>query len=667
MSEKSAGKVHRGHPGLAPGMCLIVVLLAGCGDDGDPAAETADGPGNPPRVEGAVLAPAERRAAGLVPLEDVQVSLFRVGGSGEAIEPALQTASTDADGAYAFESLPEQGLLMLQAAADTAVLRAYVSGGRVDVTPASELVVRRVTAVIDDTAPLSNFSRAELAAASGYLLSLPMADADGFEATLEALDAAAGPLFTEILTAYAGAGVVSALRSGSYGAVEFGVTLRDPGALESEDLAGGVDVGSGIGMMSFGDVDDAATSPAFLARELLLLEPDGAVRSSTRDEVLAPTDDLSGLLHVPAANGQLLVVDAAGGAAAIPGVLPASGALMIYPLGAADNSGAFAAAGEGLRFAARWFDPSAVEPNTRLDPLGGEPTLYHLMHMFLSFAGDGEPAMTVGAGSGAVVFDSSPQSRAFAGDAGERNFGDFAMSAGRAPLTLTLGDYAVSQIDPGGASPAAGLYRVVAGTGLLELRGDSDGAPLGAGVLTADGEIVAMQTAAVAEAGAMERGFAIAVRRANDVVPPIGGVYNLFEYAVHIAGDGEDPPETAFVVNVLRHGVVRLDADDGVVGEAMLLRRESRLDMASARAGGGAAIERVMAAEALAFPGTFSVDGSGAVSVELALQREGDEAIETLLGAGAADSSGDFIALAVRGAGRDQGRGLLFLVRQNGR
>lgn len=685
MSAQSAGKgFRRRHYGLAGIVGFIAALLAGCGGDGDSVGGT-DGTGNPPAIAGVVLVTPEQvasalpegfiarlaslfssaaraQAVGLVPLTEAQIRLFRVGESGEAIEPALQSTTTDADGSYAFENLPAQGLLMVQASARTAILRAYVGTDRVDVTPASELGVRRVTRTIDASARLADLSRPELAALTAYLEALPLPAGRGFDATLESLDAAAGPLFIELLVSYSDEGAEIAPRAGSHGAVEFGSMLRDPALLAAEGMVGGVDTGSGVGVLTFGE----GGGPAFIARELFVQEPDGAVRANPGDD-LASGADLRGLLHVPAANGQLLVVGV-DGAGAVPGAVLADDGLMIYPLNVAhERGGALAAFGAGLRMVMRWPESApSIIANTRLDALGGEPSGYHLVSMSQSFKGSDSPVMTVAAGSGVLVFDSSPQSRVFPGDSEARDFGGFTAGAGRSPLTLALDDYAVSESDLGSMLPSTGLYRIVAGTGLLELRAE-DGARIGAGVLSADGEIVAVETSSSSEtAGAMERGFGIAIRRADDAVPALDGAYNLLEYTIRIVADGEDPPRTALVAGVQRHGIVHLDGEGGIVGEATLFDREARLDLGAARAGSDAAIARTAAAETLAMPGTFRVDGSGAVSLELPLQRDGDDRVETLSAAGAADRSGNFIALAVRSAGRDPGRGLLFLVRQPG-
>jgi hypothetical protein len=656
---------------LVLGLSLIITLLAGCGSNSDLAPN--DGPENPPRVEGTVFALQEPLATAsqnsLTPLAQTEVRLFRVSSSGDIIEPALQSTATDARGGYAFEKLPAQGLLMLRTSANAGSLRAYVSSDHVDITPASELSVRRVTESLSVSMPLSEFSRPELAALTAYLSALPLAPASDLDQTLEALNDSAGVLFTNLLTSY-GEGEIETLAGGSYGAVEFSSTLRDFTMLAGEGIAGGIDSASGIGVITFTETD-AQASTGFMARALYLQEPDGTVQiNATQD--LSLHEDLGGLLHVPALNGQMLVVDTKHLAEeeAVLGAVLASGGLMIYPLSAAvESDGVLAAFSAGLRIATRWAAPAdSIPGNASLDGLGGKPSDYHLVAMSELFAGSDEPALTITSGSGILRFDNSPRTLIVPGSSEAQDFGSFLTGAGRSAMTLARSDDAVSEKDPGSVLPVAGLYQVIPGTGLLELR-TNEGFQFGSGVFSGDGEIVAVATSATSDNGALaERSLGVAIRHTDDTdaVPTLDGAYNLLEYTIHIAASDDAASSAAFVIEVLRRGVVQLDGEGGAITEATLSDRESRLAMSSSQAGNQAGIARAVMAETLALPGTFSVDGSGAVKLELSLRRDDDEQMETLSGAGAASRNGDFIALAVRSAGRDPGRGLLFLMRQRG-
>lgn len=688
---EGAGKGRRLN--LALGVCMIGLALAGCGSDGGGPAAADGGPGNPPQVSGVVLVtpdqvaagppagslawlaslpfgPAQARPTGLIPLPEAQVELFRAGETADVLGPPVRSTSTNESGQYTFDDLPGEGLLIVRATGRTQTLRAFVSGARVDVTPVSELAVRRVGAALDDAIPLSHFSRPELAALSGYLQGLSI-EASGLELeqAIEALDATAGTPFSDLLTAYAGPGMETSLRAGSYGAVEFTATLRDPALLEAEGLAGGLDLASGLGVIAF-DAEADLADPAFVPREVFLQEFGAAPRDAAIDgQDLAPGTDLSGLLHVPGASGQLVVTDAlrSGGAAGI-GAVTIGGGLMVYPLVLErDRDAAAAAWGAGLRFAARRTEPAAAETNTLLDPLGGDATPYHLMRLHQGFAGGAESAsVTIGAGSGTMVFDSAAQSHLFPGDAAAREYGSFSGSPGRNAVTLGLDDYLVSGADPGAAAQA-GLYYVVPGTGLVEFRrNDTEGTRLGSGVLSADGEIVALQTAvADGPGGTMERYFAVAIRQqAGTEAPRLAGVYNLVQYTAYLSGDGEEPPQTAFLASGLRHGTLRLDAEGGLIDEGRLFDRRADLDVAAARLGEAGAIARSPASEMPA-TGTFRVDANGGVRLELSIALE-DGGTETLTGTGAASAAGDFVALAVRSAGEGlgSGRGMLFLLRQ---
>ena len=674
---------------------IAAALLVACSDDDAPAAADGGPPGNPPRVAGTVLVtpeqvaaasqngllarlasflsgPAQAQLPGLVPLSNAQVQLFRADESAGLIEPSLRSTSTNESGEYAFDDLPGEGLLIVRAAAGSADLRAFVSGARVDITPASELTVRRVGAALDEDTPLSHFSRPELAALNGYLQGLLSLDAAGMdlEQVIAALDTRAGPLFSGLVAAYAEPDMETSLRAGSYGAVEFSAALRDPAPLADEGFAGGIDAASGTGVMIFGAEADAP-DPAFVPRGLYLQEFDAAPRDASAErQDLWPGDDLSGLLHVLGMNGQLVVSDAArtDGASEVGlGAATAGGALMVYPLILGrDRDGAVAASGAGLRFAARWSEPVSSETITLLDPLGGGATLYHVMGLYRKFRGGADsPSVTAGSATGTLSFDSAAQSRTFPGDAEAREYGSFSTLVGRNAVTLALDDYVADGGEPGTAL-RNGLYYVVPGTGLMELRhADEDGTRFGSGALSPDGEIVAMQTELVEPDGTLERAFAVAIRQSSGETPPLTGVYNVVQYTAYLRSDGEEPPQTAFLAHGLRQGTLRLSGEDGLIDEGLLFSRGAGLDAAAARAGETASLAASTAVESLSTTGSFTAGDNGAVSLEILIEREGGS-VETVVGTGAASAAGDFVALAIRSEGAESGpgRGMMFLLRQ---
>lgn len=665
-------------------LALSLVLAAACSDDdaSPPAAGTIEE--NPPRVLGRVLSTPDQIASasdegiavrllallspsaqaaipGLAPAPGVQVELLRVDDAGAPSGAPLATVTSDADGVFAIERLPAAGMLMLRASLRTEVLRAFVTDENTDLTPASELAVRRVGSGMGEGNRLSDFSRAELAALAGYLDGLRVAAGVDLGATITRLDTQAGSPFASLLQSFRDGGDAATVGEGDYGTLEFTSTLRDPALSPGEDLAAGIDAASGVGMITL-DADARAVR-AFVPRAVYVQGFSGGAPSEDAAQDVIAAGDLRGQTHVTAADGRALVLDPGRPAvAAVPGAAVPDGSLMVHPLVLAlDRPAGLVAAGAGLRFVAPEPEPAFTgETLTRIDPLGGEATQYHLLRMFHAYVPGGEATIVVGAASGSASFDSSPQSRAFTGDAAPSDYGGFAFGAGRSPLAIDPQLGLVSAADPGTALPANGLFRLVPGTGLLELRADDDGGShVGTGLLSADAQVLVMEMAGAAEDGLLERALMVAVRRSEgDAPPPVAGFYHVVGYANRVQANEAG----VFLGSVVRHGALRLNAEDGLVDEVDLFSREFRLEAGDASS--DEPIEALAMAETASVPGTYVVDESGAVRLELTIERA-DGALDRLVAAGAADRSGNFIALAVRSEGdAGEGRGLLFLVRR---
>lgn len=663
--------------------CLL--LAAGCSDDDPVSAAVDDGDSNPPRITGRVLSTPDQLVAGpgggvfaailrlltgyvqaatpgLVPAPGIQVELLRVGGGSNASGTPVETVTTDADGGFVIDRVPSQGLLMLRANLRTEVLRGFVTGENAALTPASELAVRRVEESVREGDILSAYSRTDLAALSGYLEGLRVEAADSFNETIAQLDARAGRQFDGILDNLGGSdGFV--IGEGNRGVVEFTTTLRDPLLADVEGFSRGVDVASGVGMLTLDA--EARAEHAFVPRAVFVgdIVSGDSARAVSSTEDLIPGDDLRGLAYAAGRNGQVLLVDPARPQiAVVPGAITDGGAIMVNPLLiAVDGAEGLVAAGAGLQFATRWPAPVfAAETLTSLDPLGGEATLYHLVRMFHSYPLVPGMNVAIGAGSGTISFDSSPQSRAFIGDSGPDDYGGFQSSLGRG--AMKFGPVAEDSSDSGFQTiiPSSGLFRVLAGTGMIELRANDDsGSRIGGGVMSADGQVAVMEMSASDE-NRLERALTIAIRHSGDVPPPVSGHYHLVGYANRVIEDSGD--DSSAVAVAIRQGMLHLNAEDGLVDEADLLLRMFRLKAAATGSIGAGDME-----ETLVLPGSWTIDGSGAMRLELELE-QADGSRERIEAVGAAAASGDFIALAVRGGTADgEGRGLLILVRQSGR
>lgn len=666
-------------------LTLLLTLVAACGDNdaSPPPAGTVEE--NPPRVLGRVLSTSDQLAAasgegvtarllallfpavraaipGLAPVPGAQVELLRVDDAGVPVGAPLATVTSDADGAFAIEGLPAEGMLMLRVSLRTEVLRAFVTQESIDLTPVSELAVRRVESGLSEGARLSDFSRAELAALFGYLDGLRVDAGADLDATITRLDTEAGDPFTSLLQSFRDGDDAARIGEGDYGVIEFTSTLRDPVLAPGEGLMSGIDAASGVGMITL-DAGARAVQ-AFVPRAVFVQDFNGGGPSAAADQDVIAADDLRGQMHVAANDGRVLVLDPGRPAiAAVPGAAVPDGSLMVHPLVIMlDRSAGLVTAGGGLRFVARGPEPIfAGETLTRLDPLGGEATQYHLLRMFHAYAPAGEATVTIGAAGGIANFDSAPRSRTFTGDSAPDDYGGFVLSAGRSPLAIDPQAGLVSATDPGTALPASGLFRLVPGTGLLELRmDDGDGSHVGTGLLSADGQVLVMEMAGAADDGLLERALMVAVRRTEgDAPPPVAGFYHVIGYAnrVHIDEEGVS------LGSAVRHGALRLNAEDGLIDQVALFGREFRLEVG---ASSGAPIEALTMAETTSIPGIYSVDEDGAVRLELTIERA-DGGLEQLVAVGASDGSGNFIALVVRSEGdAGDGRGLLFLVRQGG-
>ena len=593
-------------PAASCAAALSAVLLAGCNGEDLPQPASA-----PLQITGVVLATPDQVAAaqsagllsrvgafllgdvyahivGLTPSPATPVQLVRLNSAG-AVSEVIATVTTDGQGRFSFDDIPAlDSSLAVRVDIDGAPMHSFVTGPVVDITPASELVVRRVRTALSGGGALANFTVSEVAALTGFVRGLDV-DVTGlsFEDAVDEIDGIAGSVLGELLAAYATPGTVTVLRGGNYGAVDLVSTFHGPGPLEH----GAVDLASGQGPVNFRSSSDTPGEGFILRGAFLHDLTDLHAVTFASDVQVELGVELSQTLHVVNSRGQLILADTARPEIEVAGIgaVSGDGSLLIYPVSQGLRSeDELLTSGMGVRFAGRWELPRSFEDLPRLDPEGGGPTSYNLVQLTQGLSGNGSGAntITLATAAGPVSFDSTP---AGAISGSTQSAGSFAApSLVSSAIALDLDGHAVAPASHPDLV-ADGLYSVLQSGGQVQI-GRSDGAMLGTGSLTQDGGIVAFQTfsGAYDEADPAEvrmlhgsRTFSVAVRRPPPASPPVqvSGDYNVVQYTAYVSDQGGAAGATGIVASGIRYGTVSLNA--GNVGGATFSKWAS-FDLAAA-------------------------------------------------------------------------------------
>ncbi|MDX9741302.1 MAG: Ig-like domain-containing protein [Gammaproteobacteria bacterium] len=454
---------------------------------------------SPSRLFAALLGrEAHAEIFGLTPIVGATVQLVRLDESGNVIE-VIGSTTTNATGAYGFTDSP--GVASTVAVqvlddSDDVALRAIVTGRTVDISPASEVVVR---SIIDDIVQpsgtaLSNFDVQEISALSSLVagMDIDVRDMDTPQAIIAIRDGAM-PLLAEVADGFASPGVVSVLHNALYGGVDFLPVLIEPSAAGSAD--GGVELRTETAVWGFDDLNLIAGGQLFGLRtrhDLANTRPPFSFPEGDQDSpAWQAAASIAGIQHVVTDEGKLLVGDAA--SSAVIGAATADGGLLIYPRAVSENGAT--ALGRGLRIAARRGEGAGILDHTALDP-SGNGTNYHLVRLRQTLSGPlgntGENAIAVAAETGTVLFDTGRD----VGGTGSTNplYGMSSVGAIASDRLLVDLDGAFTFTDPAAQTDPinAGFMVVLDGTTLM-LRPDN-GAFYGQGYIADSGDILTLQT-----------------------------------------------------------------------------------------------------------------------------------------------------------------------------
>lgn len=476
-------------------------MLSGCETNDPPIQRTVTGVVSAPAVDQAQFAAAESsvfarlfaalfgdsaqaQIVGLSPIAGATVQLVRLDESG-AVTEVIASDVTDGDGAYLFDLAPlPSSTLAVRVIGDADTLHAIVTGPTVDITPASEAVVRTI---IDDiitpaggSIQLSNFDVTEVASLNSLVASMDV-DISGMTVgdAVSAIRAGASPLLTGLASGFSSPGVVTTLENTFFGGVDFVPVLIDP---VEPDSNGGVELRTGSatwGFITF-NVAEGQSFGLRIRHDLDAVAPAANVLR-----------DIAGTQHILTGGGQMVVGSAADAAAV--GALTADARFMVYPLAFAEESGAVR--GRGIRIATH-RNPLAPLDNAVLDMTGGG-TDYHLVRLRQTlsgrFAGEGDNFIALAAETGTLRFNTgNPIPPGECG--GSTNECHPVISVGSIvadQLTIDLDSGSTSTNSPPTGNINA-RYLVIRDGSTQMFR--TDGNVLGQGFTTEGGDILAMQT-----------------------------------------------------------------------------------------------------------------------------------------------------------------------------
>lgn len=691
---------------VAVAACVCALLVGACSSgDGIEVAPTAQ------QVTGTVFQPAGALAAaqgtgflarlaaffsraahaaitGLTPFGSVTVELVRLDAFGDVVDLLDETVA-EADGRFGFEvDPPLSSTLAVQVAGQPTTMRAIVTGPVVDITPASELAVQSAAETLRG---LVAFSVSEMAALTSLLrgVDIDLGGATDFAGAVDLLRAEASGLIASLIPALeeTDAPGSTVLRSRNFSAIDFSLTLRDPFWLGPQGFDGGVAISGAQTTLVFGSNSDRPTFGLEFGDINHFLHDLEEVRNVAASSAFIPGRDLSEVLHVVTAGGQLLLADGERPDLDVAGVgavrAPDGSAMFVYPLSLgvrpveAGRIDELQASGMGVRFAAEW----SVGPPAELTRLDGAYNVVQLRHALSGAASGIGSSVRATTATGVMGFDgSTPVPGNFDGEARDYGAFDYSPSALPAGEALDLTTYTVTaSTDPEAALPENGLYFILPSTAFVQLR-HADGDLLGFGVVDPDGELAAFSTAsggfpADAEddgsplAGLARRTLSVAIRQPASPPPVFEAAYNLVHYAILLAGD---PGETGIVTNEIRHGRVRLDNNGNITavgGANGILSKRSALNVAQARVEEepAPALFASTRSESVQSGSDFTLPQADGSIERLTLNLLSDDGAQVALtGAGAVSADGSFIALAVEGTedGVVRSQGMLFLVRE---
>ena len=408
---------------------------------------------------------------GLSPVPNTSVQLVRIDDQGNIID-VLTSVQSGPAGEYRILTAeqPSSSLALLITGSDGTTLRAMVTGGLVNVTPASEAVVQTILESINapaSTLTLDNFTPREV---EGLVRLIEGMNIDVSGQTLAeaiiTIKNKSGNILQDFTAGFGAPGISNALSSGDFGVTGLSTTFWDPFSLDGE---GGIDLsgttGGGMTFFSNGTLQGTASfdwHSLFNFNKITqfadFVGDDPPDKNTGQQIPNKPTSGTPKSDYVVSSLGQVTVVPVSGEATA--GIITTDGEIMVHAL---DNN-PLGKMSRGLMIAVKKLNetPDLITLDNMLATGSGT---YNVMR-FINAQSSNRKVVETTTSTGTMTFDNSG------------NFTAGALSTRQ--LTVDLSTQTVSSGT--GSEALSGRYNVLP-NGQLNML-DSGGAFMGAGMVS---------------------------------------------------------------------------------------------------------------------------------------------------------------------------------------
>lgn len=478
---------------------LPVILLSGCSvtDSNTPSTLVITGLVRAPSSEvasfskptlfatvmNAIFPTTAAGVTGLTPVPYTSVQLVRIDDQGNIID-VLTSVETGPSGEYRILTAEQasSSLALLITGAGGTTLRAMVTGGLVNVTPASEAVVQTILESINapsSTLTLDNYAPREVEALVRLIEGMNI-DVTGqtLAEAIITIKNKSGNILQDFTAGFGAPGVSTALSSGDYGVTGLSTAFWDPFSLDGE---GGIDLsgttGGGLTFFSNGALQGTATFNwhsifdfSRISQFADFVGDDPPDKNTGQQIPNKPTSGTPKSDYVVSPLGQVTVIPVSGEATA--GVITTDGEIMAHAL----DSNPLGKMSRGLLIAVKKLNetPDLITLDNMLATGSGT---YNIMR-FLNAQSSNRNVVETTVSTGSISFDNSG------------NFSAGALS--NRQISLDLSTSAVSPLSSSDA--LSGRYNILP-NGQLNMLGASGGF-IGAGMVSqiGSGDILTFAT-----------------------------------------------------------------------------------------------------------------------------------------------------------------------------